>query len=103
MSVTTPEVLDPHDAKWLLEVLDDNPLPVNTNDQLTPGFQLVKQTPFRILAPKSPPMSRVPVEVSLDPKETMPNELLVVAPLDFNFTDDCLVESGTGDVALDCQ
>lgn len=102
VSVTTPTVLDPTDALWSLEILDDNELPVNTNDKLTKGFQLVKQIPFRIMAGKSPPMARIPVEVSINPMGTMPTEVLVVAPPLFNFTEECLVNAGTGDVAVSC-
>jgi hypothetical protein len=102
LNVITPQLLNPTEAMWSLETLDDNPLPVNTNDKLTKGFQLVKQIPFKILVAKSPPMARIPVEVSINPMGTQPTEVLVVAPPLFNFTDDCLVNAGTGGLALSC-
>jgi len=113
-SVTTPMVLNPTDAMWSIEILDGPivqqrqttqgaKLPVNTNDKLTPGFHLVKQMPFKILAAKSPPMSRVPVEVQINPLGTMPTECLVVAPPLFNFTENCLADAGTDKVAMSCE
>jgi len=76
---------------------------VNTNDKLTEGFLQVKQIPFTIMAGKSPPMARVAVEVQVDPVGTMLNELVVVAPPLFNFTENCLERSGIGGVAVSCE
>jgi hypothetical protein len=101
--ITTPTVMPPDKAMWSFTILDNDPLPVNTNDKLTPGFLQVKQMPFLILAGKSPPMARIPVEVQIDPMGTKMNELIVVAPPLFNFTENCLVEKGEGEVALSCE
>lgn len=103
VSIVTPTVLMPTEAMWSFTILDSNVLPVNTNDKMTEGFLQVKQIPFTILAGKSPPMARIPVEVQVDPVGTSLTHLLVVAPPLFNFTDNCLVEAGTGNVALSCE
>lgn len=103
MSVTTPSVPLPSDAMWSIEILDDNPLPVNTNDALTEGFTLVYQLVFSIRAGRSPPEAQIQAELNLEPRGTRPNEILLVAPDGFNFTEDCLHDGGTTGEIVSCQ
>jgi hypothetical protein len=106
--VTTPtNVIAASLQRFSLEILDSNPLPVNTNDNLTDGFELVKQIPFKVLAPKSPPMALAVIELQINPVALSPNVVRVVAPPGFNFTatqtqSDCLNNGGTGDVFDKC-
>merc|ERR1719409_734888 len=69
-------------------------LPSNTNDGVTPGFNLVPDFEFRVEVERSPPMAEVEVKIRLNPKGTAPTELQLVAPPQFNFTSNCLVNGG---------
>jgi len=103
VNVLTPSVPNPTDAMWTINILDTNPLPVNTNDALTEGFQLVYQLEFSVRAGRSPPEAEIQAELNFDPKGTLPNEILLVAPDAFNFTENCLHDGGTTGEILTCE
>jgi len=103
VSVLTPAMPLPTDAMWRLDILDADILPVNTNDALTEGFPLVAPIVFSTFAARSPPMAEVQVEVSIDPKGTMPTQLLMVAPINYNFTANCLHNGGKNSQILSCS
>jgi hypothetical protein len=86
---------------FLLEAIDDQPYPIATNDQLTPGFDLVVEMDFKVSVERSPPSTFIPLRLHIDPKGSRPTELQVYAPPTFNFTADCLI-SGPKEV-LSCQ
>jgi hypothetical protein len=86
-----PQNLDPSAMRWRFETHDGGALPVNTNDARTEGFTLMADLYFKVRALRSPPMAQVEVELMIDPSETRPTALLVIAPEDFVFADDCLV------------
>eukprot|EP00746_Dinoflagellata_sp_MGD_P164941 gnl/MRDRNA2_/MRDRNA2_93924_c0_seq1.p1 gnl/MRDRNA2_/MRDRNA2_93924_c0~~gnl/MRDRNA2_/MRDRNA2_93924_c0_seq1.p1 ORF type:complete len:3212 (+),score=535.85 gnl/MRDRNA2_/MRDRNA2_93924_c0_seq1:111-9746(+) len=88
---TPPQNLDPKAMHWRFETHDGGALPVNTNDARTEGFVLMADLLFSVRALRSPPMAQVEVELMVDPSETRPTALLVIAPEDFIFADDCLV------------
>jgi len=103
VTVMSPSVPNPEDAMWSIEITDYlDPLPLNTNDALTKGFLLVDQLVVRVVAGRSPPMAEIDVELIIDPKATRPTELLVVAPLQFNFVADCLVSGGQNNEVQSC-
>merc|ERR1719326_1446610 len=88
---TPPNNLEPEAMRWRFETLDGSPLPVNTNDARTEGFALMADLYFQVRAFRSPPMAQIEVELMVDPLETRPTALLVVAPENFVFAEDCLV------------
>eukprot|EP00439_Symbiodinium_sp_Y106_P018836 s385_g2.t1 len=69
-----------------LQILDGSQLPLNTNDGLTEGFRLVERAELAVRATRSPPMAAIDVNLVVDPKSSQPDELILVAPLGFNFT-----------------
>ncbi|CAJ1440618.1 unnamed protein product, partial [Effrenium voratum] len=89
-------------AKPFTQILDGNPLSLNTNDGLTEGFRLVDRAELTVRASRSPPMAEIDVDLVVDPKSSQPDELILVAPLGFNFTTNCLVASQNNDV-LSCR
>jgi hypothetical protein len=93
--VLTPSVPEPTDAMWLFEILDDDTLPVNTNDAATEGFPLAAPLGFELSAVRSPPLAEIPVSLSVDPRGSNPTELILVAPHHFNITDNCLVDGAS--------
>jgi len=98
----TPRVPNPTDAMWSIEILDGSQLPLNTNDGLTEGFRLVERAELAVRATRSPPMAAIDVNLVVDPKSSQPDELILVAPLGFNFTPNCLVTSSFNRVTS-CQ
>jgi hypothetical protein len=87
---------------WRFEILDSDILPVHTNDALEKGFDLVAPIDFGLYAPRSPPMAEIQVEMTIDPKGLMPTEFLMVAPKDYNFTDNCLHDGGKNNEIQSC-
>jgi len=79
---------------WRVETSDGGPLPTNTNDGLLEGFNLVSGMDMKVTAPRSPPMAEIEVSLLIDPQQTTPTSLVLVAPLGFNFTSNCLVTGG---------
>jgi hypothetical protein len=77
---------------WRIELLDDNPLPLVTDDGMTEGFDLVTEYPFKVVVDRCPPSTIVPVRLDIEPNNTRPMELRVIAPPNFNFTTPCLVD-----------
>ncbi|CAE8736426.1 unnamed protein product, partial [Polarella glacialis] len=102
LAVKTPNVPNPTDAMWAVEVLDGGLLAENTNDYMTEGFQLVDRVELTIRAAKSPPLAEVDAEVTFDPKSASPDELIIVAPAGFNFTADCLISGGDNKEVKSC-
>jgi len=102
VKVLTPQVPNPTDAMWSIEILDGMELPLNTNDGLTEGFRLVDRADLQVRASRSPPMAQIDVDLMVDPKSASPDELILVAPLGFNFTTNCLVTSQNNQV-LSCR
>lgn len=86
-----PQNLDPLAMRWRFETHDGGALAVNTNDARTEGFELMADLYFRVRAFRSPPMAQVEVELFVNPSETRPTALLVMAPEEFTFPEDCLV------------
>jgi hypothetical protein len=103
--VITPSVPKARDAPWRLDVLDPSPLPAKTNDGLTEGFPFVAVVGFDIFAYRSPPMAEIQVTITIDPKSVSPTEFWLVAPLGYNFTDDCFgsVEKTHSSQVTACQ
>jgi len=87
---------------WRFDILDHDPLPVNTNDALTEGFTLVSPLGFEVYAARSPPMAEIEVTMTIDPRGARPTEFLIVAPKNFNFTEDCLTKGGLDDEIWQC-
>lgn len=79
---------------WRIETSDAGPLPTNTNDGMLEGFNLVSGMDIKVTAPRSPPMAEIEVSLLIDPQQTTPTSLVLVAPLGFNFTSNCLVNGG---------
>jgi hypothetical protein len=79
---------------WRIETSDAAPLPTNTNDGLLEGFNLVSGMEIKVTAPRSPPMAEIEVSLLIDPQQTTPTSIVLVAPLGFNFTSNCLVTGG---------
>eukprot|EP00929_Paragymnodinium_shiwhaense_P030623 TRINITY_DN1731_c0_g2_i1.p1 TRINITY_DN1731_c0_g2~~TRINITY_DN1731_c0_g2_i1.p1 ORF type:complete len:3304 (+),score=505.88 TRINITY_DN1731_c0_g2_i1:116-10027(+) len=102
LTVVTPQLTDANDAKWSLDILDGGALPVSTNDALTPGFDFVDKIYFKIQTLRAPPMAAVPAEVLIKPKAWKPTEALVVAPVGFNFTQDCFQAAGEDNELISC-
>jgi hypothetical protein len=86
---------------WRVETSDGGPLPTNTNDGMLQGFSLVSGMDMKVTAPRSPPMAEIEVSLLIDPQNTVPTSLVLVAPLGFNFTTNCLV-TGAGFI-LGCE
>jgi hypothetical protein len=102
VDVLTPAMRKNTDAMWRFEILDSNILPVNTNDELTTGFPLVAGIGFTLYAGRSPPMAEIEVMMTIDPRGTMPTEFLMVAPDNYNFTENCLVQGGANGEIIAC-
>lgn len=110
-SVRTPNLPRPEDSNFRIDLqmpgsASGKQLPLNTNDGRDVGFRLVENVQLEMSKPPSneaPPMAEVTVEMKVDPRSTKPDELYLMAPLLFNFTEDCLVRRGTGDVIKSCQ
>ena len=56
-----------------------------------------------MLIGRSPPLAEVPAEIRIDPKGATPTEFIVVAPVGFNFTEDCLVSPGDNNEIESCE
>lgn len=100
--VHTPAISTPTDAMWSFEILDSNPLPVNTNDALTEGFPLVPPISFTVYSPRSPPVAEIKAYISLEPKGTGATELLLVSPLNYDFPQNCLFQGGLNNEIENC-
>lgn len=103
LGVVTPSVPAASGAMWRIEVLDGEPLPVNTNDATTLGFDLVDKIEVRVQTGAAPPVAEVIAQVRFDPKKLMPTTAILVAPLGFNFTVACLVYGGDFNEVLGCE
>lgn len=90
----TPKVPNPWDAMWTVEFLDGGMLPLNTNDGVTEGFRLVDKIDIYVRSSRSPPVAVIDAELVIDPKSATPDELIIIAPPGFNFTENCLVNNG---------
>jgi len=90
----TPKVPNPWDAMWTVEFLDGGALPLNTNDGVTQGFRLVDKVDIYVRSSRSPPVAVIDAELVIDPKSATPDELIIIAPPGFNFTENCLVNNG---------
>jgi hypothetical protein len=90
-------------AAWTLELLDGQSLPLDTNDGKAETFKLVEQIDLKMLIGRSPPLAEVPAEIRIDPKGATPTEFIVVAPVGFNFTEDCLVSPGDNNEIESCE
>lgn len=89
-----PFLVLPEDSMWTLDIIDENPLQVATNDALTEGFPLVDVIEFAVSSGTPPPMATVAVFLDVDPKYWRPTTMLLVAPEGYNFTADCLEHPG---------
>jgi len=105
----TPSKPNPTDSMFRIEVsspgVKDIQLPLNTNDGRDQGFRLVDNVLLQLKKPpdnEAPPMAEVDVELVVDPRSTAPTELLLMAPLMFNFTEDCLVRGGESGEIVSC-
>eukprot|EP00927_Polykrikos_kofoidii_P043809 TRINITY_DN37909_c0_g1_i1.p1 TRINITY_DN37909_c0_g1~~TRINITY_DN37909_c0_g1_i1.p1 ORF type:complete len:2477 (+),score=440.02 TRINITY_DN37909_c0_g1_i1:179-7432(+) len=104
VDVTTPQLPNPADGMWTIDILDGGPLPLNTNDGTTEGFALVDQIAFTVRPMgAAPPMAEVGIDLFIDPKTWAPTEAILVAPLGYNFTTDCLVSPGDFDEVSSCE
>jgi len=70
-------------------------LPTNTNDGETREFPIVEEYSFQVLSARAPPIAEVEVALALTVGIQKPTTLIVVAPLLFNFSSDCLVSGGS--------
>mmetsp|Transcript_104286 Transcript_104286/g.262459 ORF Transcript_104286/g.262459 Transcript_104286/m.262459 type:complete len:3286 (+) Transcript_104286:57-9914(+) len=109
LQAKTPSMPNPTDSMIRIEVRKPGTqvaqLPVNTNDGRDQGFRLVDNVLLRLKKPpqnEAPPMAEVDVELVVDPRSTAPTELLLMAPLMFNFTQDCLVRGGESGEIVSC-
>eukprot|EP00929_Paragymnodinium_shiwhaense_P030622 TRINITY_DN1731_c0_g1_i1.p1 TRINITY_DN1731_c0_g1~~TRINITY_DN1731_c0_g1_i1.p1 ORF type:complete len:3325 (+),score=634.57 TRINITY_DN1731_c0_g1_i1:113-10087(+) len=102
LSVITPQLTNADAARWSIEILDGGALPVSTNDMLTAGFDLVEKVDVKVQTAWAPPMAEVPAEVLVEPRNLRPTEAIVVAPIGFNFTQDCLEAAGDSNEMIAC-
>eukprot|EP00971_Amphidinium_carterae_P271881 5395296-Amphidinium_carterae.1 len=77
-------------------------LPINTNDALTTGFGLVEHIDFQVSSSRTPPVAQVEIGIFLDPRGTGANEFIIVAPLGYNFSQNCLVLGGPNNEIVGC-
>eukprot|EP00398_MALV-I-01_sp_L67-1_P000018 gene18-57_t len=94
-----PPVMKPSEQNWLIETRDPGTygntlLPSNTNDRAFPGYLLVYKYDFQVLVDRSPPTAIIEIKLIIDPKGSRPTEITLVAPTDFIFPEDCLVDGG---------
>ena len=77
VSAISPNVIT--GEKWLFETRDEDPLPTNTNDGLAEGFNLVGVIDMKVTATRSPPLSEIDVRIEIDPRQSKPVEMMLVA------------------------
>merc|ERR1719436_1129597 len=89
--------------RWTIETWDFpyGQLPTNTNDGKTREFPIVEEYGFRVEAFRAPPIAEVEVSLFVTPGLQAPTALIVVAPLLFNFSRNCLVSGA--EVVIDCN
>lgn len=80
--------------QWFIETRDLGQLPTNTNDGNSREFPIVEEYRFMVSAVRSPPLASIIVSLDVTPALDAPTLLRVIAPLGFNFTENCI---GPGD------
>jgi hypothetical protein len=89
------------DEFWTVESFDgenwppvETTLPSNTNDGLTESFHLVTALVVNIIVTRSPPVALIEALINIDPMMSSPTLLILVAPENYVFPADCLVQGG---------
>jgi len=82
--------------RWTLETwaYPYGEYPTNSNDGVSREFPIVEEYKFRVETSRAPPVAEVNVGIYVEPGINAPTSLVVVAPLLFNFSTDCLVNGG---------
>eukprot|EP00931_Biecheleriopsis_adriatica_P048558 TRINITY_DN28067_c0_g1_i1.p1 TRINITY_DN28067_c0_g1~~TRINITY_DN28067_c0_g1_i1.p1 ORF type:complete len:3244 (-),score=551.12 TRINITY_DN28067_c0_g1_i1:114-9845(-) len=99
----TAEAAEAHGGpiKWFIETRDFGQLPTNTNDGVSREFPIVEEYGFVVQAPRSPPLAEIVVTLKITPALAQPTSLRVIAPLEFNFSSNCLDQPHA--LITDCQ
>jgi hypothetical protein len=106
LKVRTPPTKGELDSTWRIEVFsdyeeDDQQLH-DTNDATTTAFRLVDSVILEVTSLDAPPEATVTARITVTLASTTPSEMFIVAPLGFNFTDDCLVQGGWNGEIVAC-
>ena len=79
------------DTAWTVQVLDDGPMPLATNDALFVGFPLVSELPWLVFANRAPPRATLDISLRFTRAAGVPaTALLVSAPVGYEFPYGCL-------------
>jgi len=106
LKVRTPPTQGELDSTWRIEVFSDygeaGQQLHDTNDATTTAFRLVDSVILQVTSLDAPPEATVTARITLALASTMPSEIFIVAPLGFNFTEDCLEQGGWNGEIVSC-
>lgn len=101
VSTITPNEIS---ETWRFETSDGGALPTNTNDGVQGPFQgLVAPYVLRVVPIRQSPRARITCMLQIDPLNTVPFQMRIIAPPTLNFTNgDCLADSNQAINIMHC-